>query len=133
MYCPDCRDKANAERSKFCTRKCKDAYHRNGGMNIDRLQEVMSRRIVKQLRADEEFLEAVCDKLRASSLGLMVRELAREEAQVKVDAALERFTTITMLQVIPKLLDRYLPAPQKVDLDLETELERVAKLPGKPS
>lgn len=36
-----------------------------------------------------------------------MREIAREE----VAAALDRFATITMLQVLPKLLDRFQPIP----------------------
>jgi lysyl-tRNA synthetase class II len=55
-----------------------------------------------------------------------MRQIAREE----VTAALDRFATISLLQIIPKLLDRYY-SPQslgpKVDLDLETELEKLAK------
>ncbi len=55
---------ANAKRKKFCTRKCKDGYHRSGGMNLPRLIEVVTRKVVSALLADEVFLERMSDKLR---------------------------------------------------------------------
>lgn len=67
MYVPPGKDKGNAERSKFCTKKCRDGYHRNGGMNLARLQEVLARALAKTLKADDAFLEAIADKLRVVS------------------------------------------------------------------
>lgn len=58
------KDRGNAERAKFCKRKCKDDYHRNGGMNIERLYEVVTRATIKAVMADEAFIEALADKLR---------------------------------------------------------------------
>jgi hypothetical protein len=66
-YTPMDKNPANAKRSKFCCRKCKNGYHRYGGMNMDRLHEVLCRRIVKALLADDAFLEALSDKLRVVS------------------------------------------------------------------
>jgi hypothetical protein len=63
-YKPMCRDKANAEKSIFCTRACKDRYHRSGGMNIVQLREVLTRAIIKALKEDDAFLEAIADKVR---------------------------------------------------------------------
>lgn len=45
VFVPQDKNPANAIRKKFCTKKCKDGYHRNGGMNIDRLAEVLARRM----------------------------------------------------------------------------------------
>jgi len=90
-------DKGQAGRAKFCTRKCKDSYHRNGGMNIDRLHEVMARRLAKELSGDETFLALIAGRVR-EQLGETIRESIRQE----------------------------LAAGRVVNLDLETELERVA-------
>ena len=49
IYVPKDKNPANAARSKFCTRKCKDGYHRNGGMNLDRLVEVLMRRLKREI------------------------------------------------------------------------------------
>jgi hypothetical protein len=107
MFTPADKNPANAKRAKFCGKKCKDGYHRHGGMNTDRLIDYVTKGVLQRLHADETFLDSLADKLRASSLGSMVRQLAREEIKAE--------NTV------------------RVDLDLETELERVAKLPGKPS
>lgn len=64
LYAPTCRDAANARKSLFCTAKCKNYYHRNGGMDMERMEEVLERRLLKRLLADEVFLEAVADKMR---------------------------------------------------------------------
>jgi hypothetical protein len=63
-YVPMDSNPANAKRSKFCNRKCKDGYHRNGGMSLPRLQEVVIRATVKALLADDAFLATLADKLR---------------------------------------------------------------------
>lgn len=65
-YRPSCKERHNAEKSLFCTRKCKDTYYRSGGMNIEKLRELLARQIIKQLLADEKFLQAMADKLRVS-------------------------------------------------------------------
>jgi hypothetical protein len=66
-YKPTGKDRGNAERSIFCTRKCKDRYHRSGGMNIEQLRELLIRATIKALKADDAFLEAIADKLRVVS------------------------------------------------------------------
>jgi hypothetical protein len=64
MFVPICKDSHNADISKFCSRKHKDAYRRNGGMNMERLEEVVIRATIKALKEDDSFLEAIADKLR---------------------------------------------------------------------
>jgi hypothetical protein len=64
MFVPTCKDSHNADIAKFCSRKHKDAYRRNGGMNMERLEEVVIRATIKALKEDETFLEALLDKLR---------------------------------------------------------------------
>jgi trehalose-6-phosphate synthase len=94
-------------------------------MNTDRLIDYVTKGVLQRLHADETFLDSLADKLRASSLGSMVRELAREEI-----GHLE----LRQLEVFERINERLTTVEcRKVDLDLETELERVAKLPGKPS
>lgn len=65
-YVPPGKDKGNADRSIFCTTKCRVSYHRNGGMNMDRLREVLTRAIIKALKQDDDFIEAIADKLRVA-------------------------------------------------------------------
>ena|ERR1700689_2325278 len=66
-YKPTCTGKGNAEKSIFCTRDCKDRYHRSGGMNVRQLRELLTRQIVKALKSDDAFLEAIADKVRVVS------------------------------------------------------------------
>lgn len=63
-YKPIGKDRGNAERSLFCTPKCRQMYHTSGGMNLKRLQEVVTRATIKAVMADEAFIEALADKLR---------------------------------------------------------------------
>jgi hypothetical protein len=53
---------SNAERQEFCCRKCKDHYHRNGGMTFPRLIEVATRAILKNLIADDRLIQTIADK-----------------------------------------------------------------------
>lgn len=70
--CPACKltfvplDKnpANAKRKRFCTPKCKTLFHRHGGMDMDRLHEVLTRRLKAELMKDDSFLQTIADKLR---------------------------------------------------------------------
>jgi len=117
MFVPDGKNPANAKRAKFCCKNCKNGYHRHGGMDLDRMREYLTKGIVKALLADESFLEALADKLRASSLGGMVRELAREEIQASARDSKIRGMDWDESRVV-------------TDLDLETQLEKAAKLQG---
>ena len=63
-FVPLDKNPANAGRRKFCTRRCKDDYHRNGSMNIQRFHEVLLRKVLKALREDDAFLEAIAGKVR---------------------------------------------------------------------
>jgi hypothetical protein len=81
MFVPMDKNPANAGRSKFCTKRCKDRYHNSGGMNIVRFHEVVTRATVKALNGDDMFIEGLSDKLR-SKLGPMIREIAREEIAI---------------------------------------------------
>jgi hypothetical protein len=63
-FVPTCRDAANAKRQEFCTAKCRIDYHRNGGMNMTQLTERATNAVLKNLLADENFLERLADKVR---------------------------------------------------------------------
>jgi hypothetical protein len=76
-YAPTCKDAANASKSKFCCKKCKDSYHNNGGMNMERLVEKVVNAVRKNLLADENFAEKLADKLRVT--GLPERSTPRTE------------------------------------------------------
>jgi hypothetical protein len=65
-FVPQDKNPANAKRKRFCTRKCKDGFHRNGGMNLDRLMEVVARKTKADLLKDDAFLETLRDKLRVT-------------------------------------------------------------------
>jgi hypothetical protein len=110
-YKPTCRDKANAEKSIFCTRACKDRYHRSGGMNIVQLREVLTRAIMKAIKQDPAFLESLSDQLRASNMGAMVRQIAQEEIQKECSEA--PLGTIRM--VINGVSERELELTKRVD------------------
>ncbi len=74
-YSPTAKDAGNAEKSKFCCVRCKNYYHRHGGINAERLHEVVYRRISKALLTDDSFLEAIADKVRViSAPGISIRE-----------------------------------------------------------
>ena len=47
-----------------CTSKCKTLFHRHGGMDMDRLHEVLTRRLKAELMKDDSFLQTIADKLR---------------------------------------------------------------------
>jgi hypothetical protein len=111
VYVPPGKDKGNAERSTFCTKKCRDSYHRNGGMNMARLQEVVTRATIKALKSDAAFLESLSDQLRASNMGAMVRQIAKEEIQKECSEA--PLGTIRM--VINGVSERELELTKKVD------------------
>jgi len=139
-------DKGQAGRAKFCTRKCKDSYHRNGGMNIDRLHEVMTRRLSKELLADETFLGEIAGRVR-EQLGKVMRESIRQEL-----AAGRVLTSELITDETPTMADPYcslcrntgiIQAPRIIcacaagrlrgKRDLQTELERVAAARAYPS
>jgi hypothetical protein len=110
IYKPTGKDRGNAERSIFCTRKCKDKYHRSGGMNIDQLREFLSRATAKALKADETFIAELSDRLRASNMAAMVRQIAQEEIQKECSEA--PLGTIRM--VINGVSERELELTKKV-------------------
>lgn len=83
-YKPTCKDRGNAERSIFCTKKCRTAYHNGGGMNLVRFQEVVTRATIKALRTDDSFIASVSDRLWSSNMGAKMREIAKEEIQTGV-------------------------------------------------
>lgn len=56
-------------------------------MNMERLEQVVTRKVVKALTADDAFLEGLSDKLRSSNMGAMVREFAREEIAAFLNSA----------------------------------------------
>jgi len=65
IYVPSERaDARTADKSVFCSRKCKDGYHRNGGMDFEKFIDRAVNRIAKVLLADEKFLETISDKIR---------------------------------------------------------------------
>jgi hypothetical protein len=74
MFVPATKNPANAKRSKFCCKKCKDGFHRHGGLNLAQFQELVGKRVLRQLQTDEDFIAAISGRI-----GSMVRELAREE------------------------------------------------------
>ena len=130
MFVPADKNPYNAKTAKFCCKKCKDGFHRHGGMDADRLCQYIGGRILKSLLADEAFKDSLADKLRASSLGSMVRELAREEIKTAESGMLERAHDSMVAMVKERLASMHIG--EIVDLDLETELEKAAKL-QKPS
>jgi len=115
-YKPTCRDKANAEKSIFCTRACKDRYHRSGGMNIVQLREVLTRAIMKAIKQDAAFLEALSDQLRASDMGAMACQIAKEEIQKECDSG------GTIRSVIDNM--------QLEIIRISSEMERVRRIRG---
>jgi len=54
---------------------------------MERLEQVVTRKVVKALTADDAFLEGLSDKLRSSNMGAMVREFAREEIAAFLNSA----------------------------------------------
>ena len=44
--------RANAERQRFCCRKCKDRFHRNGAMNWERFEERTGKLVKKFVREE---------------------------------------------------------------------------------
>ena len=77
MYVPGDTNPANAERSKFCNRKCKDSYHRNGGINLPRLLEVVARKVKAALVKDDAFLESLRAKLQTIQEVPTIKDLER--------------------------------------------------------
>ena len=85
----------NGSKQEFCTPQHRWAYQKEGRKPIAAI-----------LKRQEKHM----------------RQIAREEAQQEVAAALDRFATITMLQVLPKLLERYFPASIQQGPYVKTEL-----------
>jgi hypothetical protein len=52
VFVPTGKNPGNIKKQRFCSVPCKDDYHRHGGMNIERLQEVLERRLKKALLQD---------------------------------------------------------------------------------
>lgn len=56
-------NRRNAELQKFCGKKCKDAYHRNGGMNWERFTERVDA-LVRKLVRDELQKTGIIEEIR---------------------------------------------------------------------
>lgn len=66
VYQPKARDRRTAERSIFCSRKCKDRWHKSGGMDLDKLIERVTNAVSRHLLQNDSFLDAIRDKLRVA-------------------------------------------------------------------
>jgi hypothetical protein len=65
-FVPPDKNPANAQRRKFCSRGCKDGYHRSGGLNYEQLVDRVARKVFAVLREDDAFAQVIADKLRVT-------------------------------------------------------------------
>ena len=124
-YKPTCTGKGNAEKSIFCTRDCKDRYHRSGGMNVKQLRELLTRQIVKALKSDDAFLEAIADKLRVvngralTDGGLMTNVLERALANARSGGTSPNNSALPV-GIVPPVRVSNVPTENKVSKDLQS-------------
>lgn len=72
-YVPKDTNPYNAKRSKFCCKECKNLYRRSGGMNLNKLVELIAGILTRQLLADENFAEKMADKLAVGRIKAIVQ------------------------------------------------------------
>ena len=72
-YKPTDSNPWNAKRSRFCCGDCKRNYRRSGGMNLNKLTELVAGIVTRQLLADENFAEKLADKLAVGRIKAIVQ------------------------------------------------------------
>lgn len=76
-------NRLNAENQKFCCKKCKDNYHRNGGMNWERFMERVDANVRKIVR--DEFsrqMDRIVEETRHALLTPLVADKPLPQSQL---------------------------------------------------